>query len=261
MTTAIKVSLITRLLGTITFIAVWNIASSLLKTSFIPSPSTVIVRIFDLITSGEFFVHALPTLRRIFLAFSLSFLLSGILGILMGRRSNFQAFLEFPLILITVIPSLVWAIIVLVWFGIGEAAVVSTSVLVMAPFMTIIMFEGAKAINEALLDIARVFNISTKKQLLDIIFPQLLPSFFSNLRFGFMGTWKIIIIAELFGLSDGIGYQINNAYGKFSSLDVLAWTFSFALIVIFFEKALFIPLERHYTSWRGSIIEKQQITV
>ncbi|MDA8187690.1 MAG: hypothetical protein M0T85_06080, partial [Dehalococcoidales bacterium] len=65
--------------------------------------------------------------------------------------------------------------------------------------------------------------------------------------------WKVVVLSEMFGLSNGIGYMINRSFSVFSMVSVLAWTVAFTLVMFVFEFGMLRPVEKHFTRWRPSI--------
>jgi len=87
----------------------------------------------------------------------------------------------------------------------------------------------------------------------DVVIPQLVPYLLAATRFGLSLAWKVTVIAELLGLSNGIGYMIHYSFGVFSMVDVFAWTIAFTLVMVAFEYGLLKPLETRVTSWRRAV--------
>ena len=67
--------------------------------------------------------------------------------------------------------------------------------------------------------------------------PSLVPFLVSGARLGFSLAWKVIVLVELFGLSDGVGYQLNSEFSSQNVAGVLAWTLVFWVVMALIELA------------------------
>ena len=89
-----------------------------------------------------------------------------------------------------------------------------------------------------------------------MVIPQVLPYLLSAIRFALGVGWKTATIAELIGLSTGVGYELNYWFGLFNMRQVLAWTLTFTLVLLIFEFAIFKPVEISFcVSLRDEVVE------
>ena len=233
--------------------AVWQGISLLYPPTFLPGPALVLGRVAELIWTGEFAAQAVPTVLRVLVGFFLAIALGSAVGVAMGLRRRLESFFEAYILVGLTIPGLAWAVLALMWFGIGEVAPVFSIVAVTAPMLAVNMWQGTKAIDRELIEMQRAFRASRRSILVDVVVPQLLPYLFAASRFGFGLGWKVVVLSEMFGLSSGIGYQINRAFSLYSMQNVLAWTIGFTLVMGFFEYGFLRPLERHFLRWRPAL--------
>jgi NitT/TauT family transport system permease protein len=97
---------------------------------------------------------------------------------------------------------------------------------------------------------AQSFRMSRWRTLRHVILPQLAPYIFAASRSGLALIWKIVLVVELLGRSNGIGFQIQIYFQLFDVRLILAYTFAFILVVQVIEWAALQPLERWATRWR-----------
>ena len=114
------------------------------------------------------------------------------------------------------------------------------------------MFEGTKAMDKSLLDMAATFKASRSLMLRKVLLPQLMPYIFSAFRYAFGQTWKIVALAETFGLKFGIGYMFFFWFQQFDMAQVLAWIIMFVILMLILEHGVFARLEHRAFRWRGS---------
>lgn len=240
-----------KLLSLVVLFVVWWLAALWVGDQmFLPDPWSVMERLGGLLLHEQFVMHAANTVRRVLIGFVVALAIGCAVGIAMGVQRHLESFFEMYVLVGLTIPGLAWAVLALMWFGISEVAPVFAIVAVVTPMLAVNMWEGTKAIDKQLLDMARAFQIRRARIIASVIVPQLVPYILAASRFGFGLGWKVVVLSEIFGLSNGIGYMINRSFSKFSMLDVLAWTFGFTLIMYVFEFALLRPVERRLLRWR-----------
>ena len=81
--------------------------------------------------------------------------------------------------------------------------------------------------------------------------PQLYPYLMAAARSGLALIWKIVLVVELLGRSNGVGFQINIFFQVFDIGSILAYTLAFAAVILLVEAVGMRPLERRITRWRA----------
>ncbi|WP_444676966.1 hypothetical protein [Halomonas sp. E19] len=82
--------------------------------------------------------------------------------------------------------------------------------------------------------------------------PQLFPYLMAATRGGLALIWKIVLVVELLGRSDGVGFQLHLAFQVFDVAALLAYSFAFIGVVQLIELVVLQPLERRASRWRRS---------
>lgn len=80
--------------------------------------------------------------------------------------------------------------------------------------------------------------------------PQLYPYIMVAARSGIALIWKIVLVVELLGRSNGIGFQISIFFQLFDIAGILAYTLAFVIVMLFVELVFVGPMDRHITRWR-----------
>ncbi len=243
-------SLFRRLLSVFILIVFWGFVSSLLNDKILlPSPIQVANSIHYHL-SNELILHVSITLFRVLMSFFVAMLIGSAIGILMGRKEKFDDYLDGLLILALNVPALVTIILCFIWFGLNEVAAILAVSINKIPTVTVILREGTKAIDEKLIDVGKVYKLSKFEIIKNIMLPQLFPYFISAARSGLALIWKIVLVVELLGRSNGVGFKINEFFSMFDTTSILAYTFVFVFIVMSIEWFLVKPTEKKLTAWR-----------
>jgi ABC-type nitrate/sulfonate/bicarbonate transport system permease component len=232
--------------------ALWAALAALLETPLLPGPGAVLESLWQALQAGELQQHLGVTLRRVLISFVLAMLLGTLLGLWMGRSALANALFDPLLVLFLNLPALVTIILLYVWFGLVEAAAVLAVVINKVPNVAVTLREGARSLDRRLEQMARVYAFSRWQRLADVWLPQLFPYLMAATRGGLALIWKIVLVVELLGRSDGIGFQLHMAFQVFDVARILAYSLAFIAVVQAIELALLQPLERRASRWRGA---------
>ena len=177
-------------------------------------------------------------------------LLSFIVGIILCRKKYLNEFFDDWLLLGLNVPALVIIILCYVWFGLNESAAILAVSLNKIPMVAVIMREGARSFERDYLDVAKFYDVKGKKLLIKVIFPQLYPYLMSSARSGLSLIWKIVLVVELLGRSEGVGFKLFGFFQFFDITGILAYTFFFVAIILLIEFLFVRPIENRLTEWR-----------
>lgn len=202
--------------------------------------------------AGEFdpALHYGVTFARVGIGFGLSFALAVAWGLAMATRPAAEDYLGAPLFTLLAVPSVVWAFLGVLWFGLTEHLVpIFVVVLVVFPYMAVTLWEGVEAVDPALLEMARAFDVSTAETLRHVYLPQLLPTLFATTRLGLAVAWKLSLVAEVFGAPTGVGVVVKYHFENFDAGMVVAWAVPVMLLMFGVERLL-TRAERRAARWR-----------
>ena len=240
-----------RLLSGLALLLVWQIAAMLAASPLLPGPVAVARSIFHLIAHGRLLSDLGASLARVAASFVLAMAAGSAIGIVMGRKPAIDRLFDLWLILALNIPALVIILLCYIWIGLGEAAAVIAVALNKVPTCAVIVREGARAIDRELLQVAEVLHLSWSRRMRAVYLPQLYPYFMSATRAGLSLIWKIVLVVELIGRSNGVGFQLGIYFQFFDITNILAYTASFVAVVMAIETFAIRPLERSLTRWRA----------
>lgn len=237
-------------LSLLAFLALWQGLAVYLNSSVLPAPETVAHVFWRETLSGQLPYHLGVTLLRLVSSFAVAMLLGCAIGIVLGRHKKLDAFFDNWLVIFLNIPALVTIILCYVWFGLIESAAILAVVINKLPNVVVTIREGTRALNQDLLEMARCYHFSRRKTLAHVIWPQLHPFVMSATRSGLALIWKIILVVELLGRSDGMGYQLHLFFQLFDVAGILAYTIAFVAVIQLIELMVLKPLDRKSQRWR-----------
>ena len=239
-----------RLLSFALFIATWWIASLLIGDAKLPAPPAVLSVLAAEARSGALFVNLGATLARVALAFTLAMALGSAIGYLMGRVSLANRLGDPWLILLLNLPALVVIVLASIWAGLTEVAAITAIAINKLPTAVVTLREGARALDPALDEMATAFALPRGRAFRHVVLPQLAPYIAAAARSGLSLVWKIVLVAEYLGRPNGVGFEIGVAFQLFDIPLLLAYSLSFAGVVLVIETLMVQPFEARLTRWR-----------
>jgi len=239
-----------RLVSFVLFIATWWIGSLLIGDAKLPAPPAVLAATITEAKSGALFFNLGVTLARVALAFVLAMALGSAIGYLMGRVRLANRLGDPWLILLLNLPALVVIVLAYIWAGLTEVAAIAAIAINKLPTAVVTLREGARTLDPALDEMATVFAIPRGRAFRHVVLPQLAPYIATAARSGLSLVWKIVLVAELLGRPNGVGFEIGVAFQLFDIPLLLAYSLSFAAVVLVIETALVQPFELRVSRWR-----------
>jgi len=200
--------------------------------------------------SGQLPYHMGVTLLRLLASFSIAMFLGCAIGIALGRNKKLDAFFDNWLVIFLNVPALVTIILCYVWFGLVESAAILAVVVNKLPNVIVTIREGTRRLDQDLLEMGCSFHFSARKMLVHVIWPQLHPFVMAATRSGLALIWKIILVVELLGRSNGMGYQLHLFFQLFDVASILAYTIAFVAIIQLIELMILKPLDKKSLRWR-----------
>ena len=215
-----------------------------------PGPAAVLFAFWSALGQGSLAGDLAITLARVAASFALAFLPGALIGIAMGRRRALDR-LALPWILIALnLPALVLIVLAYLWIGLNETAAIVAVAASKLPNVAITLREGARALDPALDELASVYRLSPWRKLGRVLLPQLAPDLLGAARNGLALVWKIVLVVELLGRPNGVGFAIGTRFQLFDVAGILAYALAFLLVVLLVEWVLLRPLERRLRAWR-----------
>ena len=233
------------------FFLAWQITALFVDDALLPSPLEVLAALWRFLISGELPYHLGITLGRVAASFVLAMAIGTAIGIAMGRSERVDHSLDGVLVLGLNLPALVTIFLCYIWFGLTEVAAITAVALNKIPTVVVTLREGARAVDGRLLAVAQVYRVPPARAFAKIYLPQLYPYLMAAGRSGLALIWKIVLVVELLGRSNGVGFQLGTYFNFFDITGILAYTLAFAGVILALEAVVVRPLERRMTRWRA----------
>lgn len=233
-------------------LALWHALSVRFSSPLFPGPLETASALVKVLSSPSSWWHVGETALRTLAGVALGSALGTACGVLTRysrAAEDAVKFVVYPVL--ESVPSLCWALVFAVWFGLSGVAPVLLVAVAVAPFFIINVWEGVKEIDESLIEMASVFTRSRLRILRKVVLPMLYPYLFSAFRSSVGVAWKVVVIGELFGAVSGVGYMLNIAYQAYALDRVFAWVACCAAIIVSIDYGVLGYIDRRYVRrWR-----------
>ena len=237
----------------LSMVLLWWAMTLFFPPTLVPHPVETLSEVVAIMGTGDFFSEMGATLRRVGVGFLIAMLVAIPLGIAMGTIKPLEHFFEPPVILGLTMPGLIWAVLAIMFFGLNETSAYAAVSVTICPMLAISLWQGTKSIDKDLIDMSTAFHASPWSKVVDVILPQLISHILAAIRYGLGLAWKVVVVVEMFGFSNGVGYQVVRGFNTFSMKAVLAWAITFLIVMIIIEFGFIGWLESRVTRWRPKI--------
>lgn len=235
--------------------ASWEAMALWLHSPLVPDLSAILREFVVICESGKAFREIWVTFYRMGLGFLLAVVMAFPIGIAAAVSRTAERFFEPGIILGLTVPGLVWALLCVIWFGVSIASPIIAVALGVLPSMVITVQQGVRSLSSDIVEMTRVFKLKRITVLRRIWIPLLYSSTITGARVGFSIAWKVIVLVEIFGMSNGVGYQLNSQFSLQSVEGVIAWTLAFWMAMMAVEYLIFQPIEKSANHWKKSAYE------
>ncbi|MEL6679168.1 MAG: ABC transporter permease subunit [Pseudomonadota bacterium] len=216
----------------------------------LPQPWEVFAIALGEARSGELWLHLSATLARVAAAFVVAMAVGTALGLWLGRSEGANRWADPWVIVFLNLPALMIIVLCYLWIGLTEVAAITAVAINKTAMVLVTVREGVRALDRPLDEMAQVYRLSRWERLRHVVVPQLAPHLSTAARNGVAVIWKIVLVVEFLGRSNGIGFQIHLYFQLFETGYVLAYALTFVGVMLAVEYALLQPAEARAARWR-----------
>jgi sulfonate transport system permease protein len=206
----------------VAIIVIWQVActTGYVSVRVLPAPSDVALAAWKSLRSGELQQNIWVSFWRATIGFVIGGGIGFALGLANGLSPLSDRLTDATLQMIRNIPHLAMIPLVILWFGIDEAA--KLFLVALGVFFPIYLntLHGIRTVDPQLIEMGRIYGMTKGELFRRVIFPSALPSIFVGLRFGLGIMWLTLIVAETIAASSGLGYMAMQAR-EFMLIDVV----------------------------------------
>lgn len=237
-------------LAGVLFIALWCLLTygGLVRTDFLPAPDRVATAAAKLVSNGSLLKHTRASVTVVVAGFILSSLVAVPIGILSGSFKAVEAFVE-PVVNFTrYMPVSAIIPLLILWVGIGMEEKIAV-IIIGTFFQQILMISDVSAqVPKDLLDASYTLGASRRQVITRVLLPAVLPGVIDTLRVTMGLAWTYLVVAELVGAFEGLGYLIMSSMRGLSTDIIFVSILTIGLLGLFFDQ-LFKLARRWIVPW------------
>ncbi|MBK5958241.1 nitrate ABC transporter permease [Rhodoplanes elegans] len=201
-------------------------------TGFAPAPA--LAAFGELITSGDAWKAAAPSLSRVLQGLAVAALIGIPVGIAIGLTPLLERAVQLPFQILRMVSPLAWMPVAVLAFPTWNGAIVF---LITAASIWPIVFAtaaGVKRIDPAWIAVGRTLGGRGFALVQVIVVRAVAPDILTGFRLALGVAWIVLVPAEFLGVTSGLGYAINDArdtleYDRLAALVLLIGLIGFAL--------------------------------
>jgi NitT/TauT family transport system permease protein len=232
------------------FIALWEFGYQIFGELVLPAPSNTFLRLVNMLSNEGIWQEMKITIQRALWGVVISVVIGSCLGFLAGLFIT-ASIMTRPLVTIFMgMPPIAWIVLAMIWFGMGDQAVIFTVVVASFPIVFIGALQGTRTLENNLKEMAESFHAPLLMKIKDIYFPHVFSYVFPSWIAALGMSWKIVVMAELLSSANGIGAELAVTRSQLDTEGALALVLMLVISLLFIEYFLMEPIKREVEQWR-----------
>jgi ABC-type nitrate/sulfonate/bicarbonate transport system permease component len=243
-------------IGVATLLVIWQImAVAYDLQQILPPPIAVAQTVWNTLTLNaepwlygpNIYEHLGASFVRAISGFAVAFAFAIPLGLVVGRFRTVREYVDPVIRSLYPIPGIAWIPLAILWFGLGNTAVIF--VVFIAEFFPLYFNTeaGARNINPILVDAARCFGAKRMTLLVRVILPASIPFIITGMRIALGGAWRMIVAGEMLASQSGIGSVLMESRYQFRATDLMMAMILISIVGYATERMIVGTLEKKTT--------------
>ena len=238
------------LAGSATLIIGWQILSMVVNRAIVASPWESLMELGRLVSSGAMLRELLITLRRLVIALAVGTTAGLTLGMVAGLRPRIRSFLEPIRWVAMTLPAVVIAVLAMLWFGLGDKAVVFLVAAIVTPVIYVNTVEGVLSMDARILEMGRVYRVPRRLLLTEVYLPGIGSPVVAGLTLATGIGVRGVVLGEVLGAQDGIGHAFARAMSYLDTPRIFAWVLVALGLMAVLEFAVLRPVRARVMRWK-----------
>lgn len=200
------------------------------KEVLIPSPLHTLEQLKEMLQEPKFYLQIAYTFKRVIIGVGLSLIIGVITAFLSDLSILIEAFLKPAVTFMKSTPVMALIILALLWFQ-SDQVPIFVCFLMCYPIVYTNLIVGLKGLDQELMEMSRIFEVSRRLCIQKCYIPQLKPYLYAALDLSVSMAWKVVIAAEVLAVPKyAIGYALLDAKRYLETREVFAWIIVIVLL-------------------------------
>ncbi len=238
-------------LGVILILVAWQLISrfKIINPFFISSPIAIAQQFKKSLLSGIWFQDLMVSLSEFMVAYALSVAVGIPLGFLVGWYKYAEYFFDPYVWLLYATPTIAHYPVFIALLGLGSPVVILLAFLASVIQIYSNTYTGVKTVNPIIIRIARSFGAGDREIFYKIAIPAAIPMIIAGLRLAVGRALLGVVIGELFGANQGVGFRLGYTAAKMQVADYFVALLTVVFFGVLLSQAL-LRFERLFAAWR-----------
>lgn len=206
---------------------------------FLPAPSEILAAALESWRDGTLLKHSMASTVRVLAGFLITLLLAFPVAVVMALTNTGRRLFQPLNSLLRYMPFPAFVPLLILWFGIGSTTQIL--VIMVGTFfqLTVLIQDAFSSIRREYLETARALSFSPTQIFLRVRLPAALPQCYDAIRVGIGWAWTCLIVAEMVGARDGLGYMILVGQRYLRTPEVFVGIIAIGLLGLVIDSILF----------------------
>jgi sulfonate transport system permease protein len=229
-----------------------SLTFGLIKPYQLTPPLEVLQSAGDQWRRGALQQDIIATVTRVFVGFTAGAGVAVILGTITGLSQRFFDAVESTLQALRSVPTLAWGPLLLLWLGVDDGP--KFVLVAIGAFFPVYvnLVSGIHGVDRKLVEVARIYNLGSAEIARRVILPASLPSLFTGLRLGLSQAWLFVVVAEIFGASQGLGFRLIDSL-QMTRVDLMLVSVLVLALLGKVTDTIIVRIERRVLRWRDTL--------
>ena len=197
-------------IGFLLVLAIWYIMHLFIDARLVPDPVDTMLKMAQLIVSGELLIHILSSLLRLLAAVSAALLLGTMTGVLMGLNKLTEKIMAPFMYVMFPVPKAALLPILFILFGLGDLSKIILIWLILFFQIGLSVYDAVKSIGDDIFLSAKTLRLNRFQLFRHVVLPAIMPSLLSSLKTSVGIGIAVLFFAETYATDQGLGYFIMN---------------------------------------------------
>lgn len=225
----------------------WQLLSSATGDTVMPGPVLTVEAVYTILTDWTLAQHIFITLFRTVAGTVLTAIAALIMVVAATYLGPVQYFFKKVIYPSSrALPAVSFALLAILWFGLGNIAVIFVVFITVFPVYLVDLWEELKVTDQPLLEMARSLTDNEFRVFRKVLMPMLVPRLFSSTKLNFSIAFKLALVGELLAAENGMGYRLYSALSAYRTDYIFAWTLLVIVLIMLAEYYVFDVTERRY---------------
>jgi len=236
--------------GVLAMLVAWQLLSFVVSPAVMASPADTAKALAGLAWGSKLWVELLITLKRLVIGLAMGAAVGWLLGIVAGVHRQLRSFLE-PLRWVSMtVPAVIIAVLAMLWFGLGDLAVIFLVAVIVFPTMYVNTVSGVQAVDRRLTEMGQVYHFSRRLLLTEVYLPGIASPVLAGLTLATGVAVRAVVLGEVLGAMNGIGHAFSRAMAYLETPELFAWIVVLLALMAVIEFGVLRPVRRRIMRWR-----------